>query len=88
MTERDHPRLSLTGQCRLLALSRSTLYYQPTGHSAETLALMRCITADPRARPRPYFVSPSFTPMFETTVDVLPYAGSLGIVPPCSVNGR
>ena len=41
MTEREHP--SLSAQCRLLALSRSTLYYQPTGHSAETLALMRRI---------------------------------------------
>ena len=43
MTERDHPSLSLSAQCRLLALSRSTLYYQPSGHSAETLALMRRI---------------------------------------------
>ena len=43
MTERNHPSLSLSGQCRLLALSRSTLYYQPEGHSAETLALMRRI---------------------------------------------
>ena len=43
MTERDHPSLSLSAQCRLLALSRSTLYYQPEGHSAETLALMRRI---------------------------------------------
>ena len=43
MTERDHRSLSLSAQCRLLALSRSTLYYQPSGHSAETLALMRRI---------------------------------------------
>ena len=43
MTERDHPSLSLSAQCRLLALSRSTLYYQPEGPSAETLALMRRI---------------------------------------------
>ena len=43
MIERDHPSLSLSAQCRLLALSRSTLYYQPEGHSAETLALMRRI---------------------------------------------
>ena len=43
MTEREHPSLSLSAQCRLLALSRSTLYYQPEGHSAETLALMRRI---------------------------------------------
>ena len=47
MTERDHQRdhrtLSLSAQCRLLALNRSTLYYQPSGHSAETLGLMRRI---------------------------------------------
>ncbi len=43
MTERDHRTLSLSAQCRLLALNRSTLYYQPSGHSAETLGLMRRI---------------------------------------------
>ena len=43
MTERDHRTLSLSAQCRLLALNRSTLYYQPSGPSAETLGLMRRI---------------------------------------------
>jgi putative transposase len=40
---KDHPRLSLRRQCRLLSLSRSVLYYTPVGESAENLALMRLI---------------------------------------------
>ena len=39
----DHPTLSLSRQCRLLSIGRSSLYYEPTGESAETLALMRRI---------------------------------------------
>lgn len=38
--EKNHPRLSLRRQCRLLLLSRSTLYYTPVGETAENLALM------------------------------------------------
>lgn len=41
MIEREEAELSLSGQCRLLELSRSSLYYRPKGESAETLALMR-----------------------------------------------
>jgi len=41
--EKDHPRLSVRRQCRLLSLSRSMLYYAPVGESAENLALMRLI---------------------------------------------
>ena len=43
MIEREHARLSLTRQCRLLVLSRSSVYYRPVGESAQTLALMRRI---------------------------------------------
>ena len=43
MVVRDHPALSLSRQCRLLSLGRSSLYYEPKGESAETLALMRRI---------------------------------------------
>ena len=43
MIVRDHPALSLSRQCRLLSLGRSSLYYTPKGESAETLALMRRI---------------------------------------------
>ena len=41
--KRDHPSLSLSRQCRLLSLGRSSLYYEPKGESAETLALMQRI---------------------------------------------
>ncbi len=43
MVERDHPSLSLSRQCRLLSIGRSSLYYTLKGESAETLALMRRI---------------------------------------------
>ncbi len=40
MIERDGP-LSLSRQCTLLKVSRSSQYYRPKGESAENLALMR-----------------------------------------------
>jgi putative transposase len=43
MVEPDHPELSVRRQCELLGLSRSGLYYEPTGESAENLELMRLI---------------------------------------------
>ena len=43
MIVRDHPALSLSRQCRLLSVGRSSLYYEPKGESAETLVLMRRI---------------------------------------------
>ena len=43
MIEREPAGLSLTRQCRLLELSRSSVYYRPVGESAQTLALMRRI---------------------------------------------
>jgi putative transposase len=39
----DHPGLSLSRQCRLVSISRSSFYYAPKGVSAEALALMRRI---------------------------------------------
>jgi len=42
MIDRTHP-LPMVRQCRLLALSRSTAYYQPTSVSSADLALMRRI---------------------------------------------
>jgi len=39
----DHPGLSLSRQCRLVSISRSSFYYTPKGESAENLALMRRI---------------------------------------------
>ena len=43
MIEREHQSLSVSRQCRLLGVSRSTLYYRPLGESAATLELMRRI---------------------------------------------
>ena len=40
MIERDGP-LSLSRQCGLLGVSRSSQYYRPKGEGAENLALMR-----------------------------------------------
>ena len=33
MIRRDHPGLSLSRQCRLLTISRSSFYYAPKGES-------------------------------------------------------
>ncbi len=43
MIRRDHPGLSLSRQCQVLAISRSSFYHAPMGESPETLALMRRI---------------------------------------------
>ena len=43
MIRRDLPGLSLSRQCQVLAISRSSFYYTPKGESAENLALMRRI---------------------------------------------
>ena len=40
MINRDRTDLSLTKQCKLLKISRSSLYYTPVGVNAETLKLM------------------------------------------------
>ena len=43
MIQRDRPGLSLSRQCKILSISRSSFYYAPKGESAENLALMRRI---------------------------------------------
>ena len=43
MVTRPHPGLSLSCQCRLLSIGRSSLYYTPKGESAEGLELMQRI---------------------------------------------
>ena len=45
MVRRAHPALSVSRQCRLLSIGRSSLYDTTRGESAETLALMRRIDA-------------------------------------------
>ena len=44
--EPDHPKLSVSRQCGLLGVSRSSYYYEPVGESPENLALMRLIDAE------------------------------------------
>ena len=43
MIQRDHPDISLSRQCSVLSISRSSFYYATKGESAENLALMRRI---------------------------------------------
>lgn len=43
MIEPQHPTLSLSRQCEVVGLARSTFYYQPAQESAENLLLMRLI---------------------------------------------
>ncbi|MCP4194361.1 MAG: hypothetical protein GY768_27440 [Planctomycetaceae bacterium] len=40
LIRKEHSALNLTRQCRLLKISRSSLYYTPVGINAETLKLM------------------------------------------------
>lgn len=50
--ERNHPKISLRRQCKLLSLARSNLYYQPTGESAENLRFMAIIHCPTGLTPR------------------------------------
>jgi len=43
MISRDHPDLSLSRQCEVLSISRSSFYYELKGESPENLMLMRRI---------------------------------------------
>lgn len=43
MVEPDHCRLSITRQCDLMSISRSSWYYEAIGESAENLELMQLI---------------------------------------------
>jgi putative transposase len=45
MIQRGHPDLSLSQQCSVLSISRSSFYYAAQGESLENLALMRRIDA-------------------------------------------
>ncbi len=43
MIERGNPNLSITRQCRILSIGRSSFYYATKGESEANLALMRRI---------------------------------------------
>ncbi len=51
--DRRHPSLSVVGQCQLLGISRSSLYYQPVGTPEEDMTLMKLID-------RQYLVTPFY----------------------------
>ena len=51
MVERVNPELPISQQCRLLAVSRSSLYRRPAELSAEDLAIMALIDRQYLARP-------------------------------------
>jgi putative transposase len=53
MIETANPDLSISRQCRLLSISRSSFYYRPKGETALKLALMRQI--DERFLETPFF---------------------------------
>jgi putative transposase len=53
MVERDHPGLSVTRQCRLLQVSRSSVYYEAVGESPLNLELMRLM--DEQYLETPYY---------------------------------
>jgi hypothetical protein len=46
MVSKDH-KLSVRRQCKLLTLTRSHLYYEPKGESAENLRFMEIIHCPP-----------------------------------------
>ncbi len=43
MIERDHPRLSIGRQCKLVSIARSSFYFAGKGESPFNLELMRVI---------------------------------------------
>jgi putative transposase len=51
LVERESPVLSISQQCRLLTVSRSTVYRKPAEVSAEDLAIMTLIDRQYLARP-------------------------------------
>ena len=51
MVERMNPVLSISQQCRLLAVPRSSVYRKPPEVSAEDLAIMALIDRQYLARP-------------------------------------
>jgi putative transposase len=55
LVEVSHPALSISRQCELVGLCRSSFYYEPARETAENLALMKLI--DRQYTARPYFGS-------------------------------
>src|ERR687895_1606271 len=64
MIDREHPELSLVGQCSLLGVSRSSLYYQPAPAREEDLELMALL--DRQYLKTPFYGSRRMTPWLRT----------------------
>lgn len=64
MIEPDHSQLSITQQCELLGLARSSYYYQPVPESEENLVLMRLL--DEQDTRTPFYGSRKMTAWLNT----------------------
>jgi putative transposase len=51
LVEVDHPKFTISRQCELLGLARSSFYYEPATESAENLVLMNLIDKQYTAHP-------------------------------------
>ena len=73
MIRKDNTKLSLTRQCKLLKISRSSIYYTPVGMNAETLKLMheidRVFTKYPFFVRHEYFLHPKLGNLQEVLRD-------------------
>lgn len=63
--EAEHPLLSISRQCGLVDLSRSSFYYRPVGESEYNLRLMRMI--DEQFTRYPFYGVPKMTAWLRTT---------------------
>ena len=59
MVEPQHLQISLSRQCQLLSLARSSFYYEPASESAENLLLMRLL--DEQYTRTPFYGIPRMT---------------------------
>lgn len=64
MVEMDHMGISISGQCELLSLHRSSFYYVPSGESVENLAIMRKLDEQ-------YFTTPFYGALRLTAMLIL-----------------
>ena len=62
--EPGHPELSITQQCELLGLARSSYYYTSAGESEETLSLMRLL--DEQYTRTPFYGTRKMTAWLQT----------------------
>ena len=58
----DRPGLSLSRQCRLLSISRSSFYYAPRGESPENLVLAPVGPCTPRFQQQATLARPWISP--------------------------